>query len=188
MTRKRIIIIILLAIGVTAVYKIYTVFTGPPASPREQVEITSQGVKIVVDYSRPYKKERLIFGEDEAGALVPFGEYWRTGANAATTIKLSGDVEFAGEKLESGIYSLYTVPGPRIWEVHLNAEWDRWGYSDPDYDQDILVIKAESGSLNEPVEQFTITIEEAVEEVLLTLQWDTTELTIPIRVLHSSNP
>ncbi|MFN9710451.1 MAG: DUF2911 domain-containing protein, partial [Bacteroidota bacterium] len=36
---------------------------------------------IEVNYSRPGKKNRKVYGD-----LVPFGTIWRTGANSATTI------------------------------------------------------------------------------------------------------
>jgi hypothetical protein len=39
---------------------------------------------VEVDYSRPNKNDREIFG-----GLVPYGKLWRTGANAVTKIKIS---------------------------------------------------------------------------------------------------
>src|SRR4029453_15549136 len=42
---------------------------------------------IEVDYSRPNKNDRQIFG-----GLVPYGKLWRTGANAVTKIKFSNPV------------------------------------------------------------------------------------------------
>ena len=40
-----------------------------------------------ITYSSPSKKDRLIFGSKDLGALVPFDEYWRTGANKHTFIE-----------------------------------------------------------------------------------------------------
>ena len=60
-----------------------------PVSPKETVSYSSEISDLEVVYSRPYKKDRLIFGSEEDGALVPFGKYWRTGANAATTFETS---------------------------------------------------------------------------------------------------
>jgi len=60
--------------------------TNPLAVVRQQVAST----EIEVTYRRPTVKGRVIFGE-----LVPFGQVWRTGSDAATTISFStrqGDV------------------------------------------------------------------------------------------------
>ena len=84
-----------------------------PVSPKDTVIYSSDNANFEVVYSRPYKKNRLIFGLEEDGALVPYGKYWRTGANAATTFETSGAVSFNGEKLDPGKYRLYTVPGEK---------------------------------------------------------------------------
>ena len=81
-----------------------------PLSPKETINYSSDISDIEVVYSRPYKKDRLIFGSEEDGALVPFGKYWRTGANAATTFETSSDILFNGEELKAGKYALYTFP------------------------------------------------------------------------------
>lgn len=62
-------------------------------SPMGMARITVDDTYIRVVYSRPYKRGREnIFGTKESEALVPFGEIWRTGANEATEITLTGDV------------------------------------------------------------------------------------------------
>ena len=72
-----------------------------PISPKETIGYSSENKTFQVVYSRPYKNDRLIFGPEKDGALVPFGKYWRTGANAATTFETSSDC------------LLYTSPSPR---------------------------------------------------------------------------
>ena len=81
-----------------------------PVSPKDTVGFSSDNTTFEVVYSRPYKKDRLIFDSEENGALVPFGNYWRTGANAATTFEASSDILFNGEELKAGKYALYTIP------------------------------------------------------------------------------
>lgn len=44
---------------------------------------------VELTYSRPGVKDRTVFTSDE---LVPYGEVWRTGANARTKISFSTDV------------------------------------------------------------------------------------------------
>ena len=127
-------------------------------------------------YSRPYKNDRLIFGSEEDGALVPFGKYWRTGANAATTFETSGAVSFNGEKLDPGKYRLYTVPGEKEWKIVLNSEGDKFfAISEPDYSKDVLetVVVPQIKDKN-TIEQFTIGFSKNIEGVELYLMWDTT--------------
>ncbi|MCY3997775.1 MAG: DUF2911 domain-containing protein, partial [Flavobacteriaceae bacterium] len=81
-----------------------------PKSPRGSAIFESDHLKIKVTYYRPYKKERLIFGLEEENALVPYGKYWRLGANFTTKIKFNKMVSFANQTLEKGTYGLYVYP------------------------------------------------------------------------------
>ena len=85
--------------------------------------ITLGDAYVRVVYSRPYKRGRNnIFGTKESGAIVPYGERWRTGANEATEITVTKDVLVAGQKLAAGTYSLSTTPGAASWKVHFNSK------------------------------------------------------------------
>ena len=53
-----------------------------------------------VVYSRPFKNDRVIFGE-----LVPFGKVWRTGADEATEITFYSDVIFGDKEVKAGTYA-----------------------------------------------------------------------------------
>ena len=69
-----------------------------------------------------YKRGRdNIFGTKESGAVVPYGERWRTGANEASEITVTRDVLVAGQKLAAGTYSLSTTPAAGTWKVHFNS-------------------------------------------------------------------
>ena len=72
-----------------------------PVSPKETVTYSSEISNFEVVYSRPFKKGRLVFGPEKDGALVPFRNYWRTGANAATTFETSNDILFNDQKLKA---------------------------------------------------------------------------------------
>tara|TARA_B100001113_G_C21113368_1_gene624279 strand:- start:2253 stop:2807 length:555 start_codon:yes stop_codon:yes gene_type:complete len=150
-----------------------------PESPKETVKYNASFSEIEVVYSRPYKKGREIFGK-----LVPYGKYWRTGANAATTFESSKDILFNGQKLEGGKYRLYTVPSEKEWKVVLNSEGDTFfAVSEPDYSLDVLetIITVEKDSSN-LVEQFTIKFSdiENSSETLMSLMWDDVSVNIPI--------
>ena len=163
-------------------------------SPMGMARITVDDTYVRVVYSRPYKRGRdNIFGSAESGALVPFGEVWRTGANEATEITLTGDLEVAGKPLAAGTYSLFTVPGPETWTVHFNSALGLNGTArrNPetgDFEQvdlaptDVVVVSATAAALEEEVDQFTIAFEAVEGGADMCLRWITTEVCVPLRL------
>ncbi len=161
-------------------------------SPMGMARITVDDTYIRVVYSRPYKRGRdNIFGTKESGALVPFGEVWRTGANEATEITLTGDVLVGGERLAAGTYSLFTVPGPESWTVHFNSALGLSGtgrFVDGEFTPvdlpatDVVVYTAKPGELDEEVDQFTIAFESVEGGADMCLRWITTEVCVPFRL------
>ncbi len=148
---------------------------------------------VKVTYGRPYVRGRNVFGGPADGGmyLVPFGELWRTGANEATEITVTRPVLIAGERLEAGTYSVFTVPGASNWTVRFNTGlgMDGTGRLDAEtgqftrtYDEgdDLLVVEVPSGSLPAEVDQFTIAFETAEGGVHMVLSWERTEVRIPI--------
>ncbi len=160
-------------------YNAYLYFN--PASPPESVAYERNGLTIEVDYSRPYKKDRLIFGAESDGALQPYGQYWRTGANAATEITFSQDVIFGGEPVSAGTYSLYTIPGEENWTIALNNEHGRSGASPPDEANDVVRLTVPSETYDDVKEQFLIDFEEQGPVTYLILRWDQVKVSVPVR-------
>ena len=80
---KKVLYALLGFVVVIGIYFAYNILN--PKSPLETVSTDDSNISIT--YSRPYKNDRLIFGEENDGALVPFGVYWRTGANKHTFIE-----------------------------------------------------------------------------------------------------
>ena len=112
-----ILFILLLVIG----YFTYSILN--PASPLKITEYNYNEKDIaVITYSSPSKKNRLIFGSKDEGALVPFDEYWRTGANRHTYIENNVPLVFKGNELKAGKYSIYTIPSKDSWDIYFNKE------------------------------------------------------------------
>ena len=152
-----------------------------PVSPKETVVYSSDNANFEVVYSRPYKKNRLIFGSDEDGALVPFGKYWRTGANAATTFETSSEILFNGEPLKAGKYALFTFPYEDKWTVSLSSESDVFfAISQPDPKLDVLKTEVPIEKLDKPLEQFTIKFSKDSTLVKMNLMWDRISVSIPL--------
>ena len=169
-------VLVLAFIGYVAYMVLY------PVSPKETVSYSSEISDLEVVYSRPYKKDRLIFGSEEEGALVPFGKYWRTGANAATTFETSSDISFNGEKLKAGKYALFTFPYQDSWTVSLNSESDVFfAISQPNTKLDVLKTSVPVRFLENQVEQFTIEFTKDSLGVNMTLAWEKTLISIPLK-------
>ena len=152
-----------------------------PVSPKDTVGYSSDNSTFEVVYSRPYKNDRLIFGSEEDGALVPFGKYWRTGANAATTFETSSDVLFNGEELKAGKYALYTFPFANSWTVRLSSESDVFfAVSEPDRENVVLKTEVPIEKLDKPLEQFTIGFSKDSTMVKMNLMWDRISVSIPL--------
>lgn len=168
-------IIILLVVG----YMLYGTFINPK-SPKGVATYEKDDLKVEVVYHRPFKRERLIFGTAEDDALVPYGNYWRLGANAATTFETTQDISFAGRMLKAGKYRMYAIPEADHWVVALNEEAGKFGYSEPNYDKDIMRVNVTSATLLTPVDPFTIELAEDGESLTLSMRWDTTAVAIPL--------
>ncbi len=94
----------------------------PQSSLFGEIEQTVGLTKIEIEYSRPNKNNREIFGK-----LVPYGKVWRTGANKNTTIEFSDDVVVGGQKLAKGKYAIYTEPQADSWTIYFYTDNENWG-------------------------------------------------------------
>jgi len=163
-------------------------------SPMGMARTTVDDTYISVVYSRPYKRGRdNIFGTEDSDALVPYGKIWRTGANEATQITLTGDVMVGKHKLPAGTYSVFTTPGADSWKIHFNAllGLSGTGWFDPVEQTfeaadlgptELVVIKATPGTLEEEVEQLTFAFDDTAGGADMCLRWITTEVCVPITV------
>jgi len=147
---------------------------------------------VSVIYGRPYKRGRdNIFGTKANGAIVPFGDRWRTGANEATEITVTGNVLVGGKPLRAGTYSLFTTPGPETWTVHFNSRLGLDGlgtFADNKFTPvelgptDVLVVTTKAIEVPEDkeVDQFTIDFERTATGADMVLRWIRTEVRVPI--------
>jgi hypothetical protein len=150
-------------------------------SPIETTTYSDQGLDIKVVYCQPYKKGRLIFGEEKDGALQPYGKYWRLGANAATEVTFSRNINFAGQPLNAGTYRMYAVPGETAFQIGLNSELGVYfAINEPDYSLDVLKVEVPVSMAPSETEQFTINFSSDSAGVKMDLVWDRALLSIPI--------
>ncbi|HET7226785.1 MAG TPA: DUF2911 domain-containing protein [Candidatus Eisenbacteria bacterium] len=145
-------------------------------SPRDTVRATAAGASLWIDYGRPAKRGRVVFGQ-----VVPWGEVWRTGANAATQFKTDKTLVMNGITVPPGFYTLWTLPTPQGWKLIVNSETGQWG-TEYKPAKDLYTIPMTVSTLPQAVERFTIGIEPADKGGALNLDWDTTRATVAFTV------
>lgn len=149
----------------------------PPLSPPAKASATIGAATITIDYAQPSMRGRKIMGE-----LVPYDKVWRTGANAATTLKTTAALDFRGTLVPAGTYTLYTLPGEKGWKLIINKQTGQWG-TQYDQAQDLARVDLTVGATSAPVEQFAIALAGTGGPAgLLTMEWENTKLTVPFTV------
>jgi hypothetical protein len=141
----------------------------PMLSPRDSVLATAGTANLRVDYSRPSRRGRLVFG-----GIVPWNRVWRTGANLATHFTTDRALAFGDVLIPPGKYTLFTMPTEKGWTLIVNRQTGQWG-TEHDASQDLARIPMRVQRLPTPVEQFTIFVEPRGAGGTLRLLWDTTE-------------
>ncbi len=154
---------------------------GRSLSPPGTATLTSGGITIKVDYSRPSVRGRVIFGTEQQQALQPYGQYWRLGANEATKIMFNRNVLFNNKPVRAGTYRMYAYPGPESFDLRLNTDIRTWGASEPDVEDDVLSTQVPVEKITVPVEQFTISLAPAGEGITMVMEWSDVRLIVPVK-------
>ncbi len=152
----------------------------PQPSPVSKISQEVGLTKVEVEYSRPGMKGRKIFGD-----LVPFGELWRTGANASTKVTFGEAVKVSGASLEKGTYALYTIPQDGKWTIIFYKNTSFWGTPEPAEfkEEDVAARVSASTAMGAVVENFTIDINNIRNSSFdLVLSWDKTVVTVPFTI------
>jgi DUF2911 family protein len=157
---------------------------APLPSPNATVSQTIGVTRLEVVYSRPHvkgptrKEDRVIWG-----ALVPYDQVWRTGANNVTKFTADTDITVEGQKLPAGSYGLFTIPGKTEWTVIFNKQ----STGAPDYkaDADVLRVKVKPEAA-EMHELFTIAFPQVTANSgVMALQWE--KLSVPVNLSMDTN-
>jgi hypothetical protein len=150
-------------------------------SPPGSETLTSGGLTVTVNYSRPSVRGRLIFGPEEQKALQPYGKYWRLGANESTEITFNRDITFNGSPVKAGTYRMYAIPGPENFEIVLNTELGKWGAFEPDPKLDILHTQVPTQKTSMPVELYTISLAPDGDGISMIFEWSDTRFVVPLK-------
>jgi hypothetical protein len=153
----------------------------PPDEVRKsQAAAVSQRIantEITVTYSRPVARGRDLFG-----ALVPYDVVWNPGADQATAVAFTRDVEIEGQALPAGKYSIWVIPRAERWTVIFSNAAEVYHTPYPGEAQDALRldVRAERGPYSEAL-TFSFPQVEG-KDAVLALQWGEVRVPMSIRV------
>ena len=148
----------------------------PAASQHSVVKQRVGLTDIEVDYSRPNKNGRDIFG-----GLVPYSKLWRTGANAVTKIKFSKPVTLGGKEIPAGEYALFTIPTADEWTIIVSKDAKVQSAADYKQENDAARITAKPEPNPTTIETFTIGIADVKgASATLNFLWDNTR--VPVKL------
>jgi hypothetical protein len=148
----------------------------PAASPACTLKQRVGFTDIEINYSRPGLKGRVVVGN-----IDPYGQVWRTGANAATQIIFSTPVKLNGTEIPAGTYGLFAIPGREEWTVIINKTAKQWGAYKYDSKDDVLRVKVAPVALTQPVETFTIDVNDIRDDsATLDLIW--ADWRVPVKI------
>ena len=164
------VLIAIIAAGITACAQ------QSPASPPATASVTfADGKTVTINYSRPSMRGRTIFG-----GLVPYGQVWRTGANAATSLKTDVDLTIGGANVPAGSYTLYSIPNENGWKLIINKETGQWG-TKYEESQDLARVDMKVSKNASPTEQFTISLDKTSgTAATLKLDWANTAASVNV--------
>lgn len=139
------------------------------SSVKQRVGVTD----FEVDYSRPNKNKRDIFG-----GLLPWDKVWRTGANATTKIKFNHAVTFGDKEVAPGEYALFTIPKVNEWTLILSKNMEL-PYKE---EGDVARITAAPVKVAEELETFTIGFNDLrADSATFFLAWDKTVVPVKLK-------
>jgi hypothetical protein len=143
----------------------------PQPSPLGKVEQVVGLTKVTIEYSRPSAKGRKVFGD-----VVPYGQLWRTGANASTKVTFDTPVTVGGQPVAAGTYSLLTTPGDGGWAIMLNSDSKVNGPTGYDEKLNVVTLKVDTKKI-EHVETLTIDFADVVKDgATIQLSWENTQV------------
>jgi hypothetical protein len=173
---KHALLIILLSSSLAYGQRLKTPTLSPFSKISQQIGLT----EITLEYSRPSAKGREVFG-----ALVPYDQIWRTGANASSKITLAEPAHIGGKPIGAGTYALYTIPGKEGWTIIIHANTKMRSLAGDVYKQenDVFRFNVVPQRIEEYIETFTLQfVDLGTNSLNLQLLWENTLVNIPFAV------
>jgi len=148
---------------------------APLVSEDATASVEIAGGTIDIRYNTPHMRGRKIMG-----ALVPYGQVWRTGANPATTLITSVPLKFGDLLVPAGTRTIYSLPSADAWQLIINNQTGQWGTV---YTQsmDLGRIPMKAAPMSAPQEVMSLSFEHSMaNSTELHVRWETTDRYVTI--------
>jgi hypothetical protein len=155
-------------------------------SPHDTISFTNAGTAIKITYGRPYSKDpnnaatiRKIWG-----ALVPWDQPWRLGADQATTLVIDKAIVLGGTNVPAGTYTLYMVPSEKgVSKLAICKKTGQWGIPVDTADDLARVDLKTAPPLEKQLDQLTLTLSQGKEAGtgVLTISWEKNSYTVEFK-------
>jgi hypothetical protein len=165
-------LLILLGLTATAISGWSRQVLSPPAKATCKF---TDGKSITIAYASPRMRGRKIFGD-----LVPYGEVWRAGADDATSFVTSADLIVGGKNVPAGSYTLFVLPTQNKWTLIVSKQTGEFGIPYPGEQFDFARMEMKLSKLPSPLENSTISFDQAGTTCTMKLDWETTRASIEI--------
>lgn len=151
--------------------------TAQRVSLRDTVLADVDGARVAIEYGRPSKRGRVIWG-----TLVPWGRWWMPGADEASTLSTSATLVFGELVVPAGEYTIYTSPGDSDFALIINRETGQY-HTVYDSGRDLGRVAMTTAKTAAPVERMTFAVEPRPGGGgVLKLIWDDREYLAPFVV------
>lgn len=149
----------------------------PSKSPSSSVSQTVGLTEVTINYSSPGVRGRKVWG-----ALVPYGEVWRAGANEATRITFSKDVMVGTTNVPAGSYSLHMIPSAKEWTLILNKAAKQWGSYEYSKDSDLLRLQVAPKAIPQRERLAYVIADFTDEQANIDMEWEKVRVTLPVKM------
>lgn len=177
MKNTLLITLILLLFTCPLLYGQYQIGLIPNVSPDRGIYKKIGYTEVDIKYGSPAVKNREVWGH-----MAAYDQVWRAGANYATTIEFSEDVQIEGQALEKGKYALFIIPREADkWTIIFNTTSKQWGAFRYDDSEDALRVDVlpQTGPHQE---HLTYQIEHlGFEYGIITMAWERIRLTFEVK-------
>ncbi|MFO7847193.1 MAG: DUF2911 domain-containing protein [Balneolaceae bacterium] len=144
-------------------------------SPEREVSGEIGGSQILIEYSAPSVRERVIWDD-----LVPYDEIWVSGAHMATSVEFEDDMLVNGEPVPAGKYAFFTVPGDETWTVIMNEHWDQHQASEYDEELDVARFDVEPMETDHTEQLIYSVVSEEDDSGFIELAWEEIRIRVPV--------
>lgn len=152
-------------------------------SARDELTAEVDGVSIYMEYGRPTKRGREIWG-----ALVPWTRWWMPGADESTSLVINGPLEFGQLHVPAGAYTIYTMPGVEVFMLVINKQTGQF-HTVYHPEQDLGRVPMEQSTPPSVVEQLTFEVTPHVAGGgVFSLLWDDRVYSVRIKAPAAATP